>query len=223
MTQPGKRSTPFEDPLGLIPRGLIKLFSIWVSLTYPLASKCHKPSIHFSCDLPRSKARRIKLGNSVQIKKDAILDVLAPPEEDGQPVIVVDDRTSIDARCHISARNCIHIEQDVMIAQSALITDHGYAGEDRATPACGQGAREGGRIRIGQGSWIGRGAAILSTQGELELGRNCVVAANAVVTRSFPAYSVLVGNPAKVIRQFDPARGVWVMGSAQTAEPALAK
>jgi acetyltransferase-like isoleucine patch superfamily enzyme len=32
------------------------------------------------------------------------------------------------------------------------------------------------------------------------VGRGCVVAANAVVTRDLPAYSVAVGVPARVVR-----------------------
>lgn len=49
---------------------------------------------------------------------------------------------------------------------------------------------------IGDGCWIGEGACILKG---VELGENCVVGANAVVTKSFPAGSVLGGVPARRI------------------------
>jgi acetyltransferase-like isoleucine patch superfamily enzyme len=52
----------------------------------------------------------------------------------------------------------------------------------------------------------------------LVLGRNCVVAAHAVVTRSAPPYSVLSGNPAMIVRQYDPVKQAWVMGSVRPAE-----
>jgi serine acetyltransferase len=42
------------------------------------------------------------------------------------------------------------------------------------------------------------------------------VGANAVVLQSFPPYSVVFGNPARVIRQFDPAKNAWVIGSVQS-------
>jgi acetyltransferase-like isoleucine patch superfamily enzyme len=113
----------------------------------------------------------------------------------------------------VSAKNCIHIERDVIMAQSVLISDHGYTHEDGTPPNCEQDVTEGGRIRIGQGSWIGQGAAIVCTRGDLVLGRNCVVAAKAVVTRSFPPHSVIFGNPARVIKQFDPSKNAWVLGS----------
>jgi acetyltransferase-like isoleucine patch superfamily enzyme len=215
--QPPDQPVPFEDPLRLLPRSLTKLYSIWVSLTYPFASKGHNLSIHHTCDLRRSNAHRIKLGNSVQIRKDAIINVAAPPEQDGEPIIVVDDDTCISFRCVVSAKNSIHIERDVITGQSVLIMDHGYAHKDGRPPISEQCVTEGGRIRIGQGSWIGQGAAIVCTRGELVLGRNCVVGANALVTRSFPAYSVVAGNPARVIKQFDPLKKVWVLGSARSA------
>lgn len=201
-----------EDPLRLLPRSLTKLYSIWVSLTYPFASVGRSLSVHYTCDMARSRAHRIKLGDSVRILKDAIIDVVAPREQDGEPMIVLDDHTQIGYRCLVSAKNLVHIERDVIMAQSVVIIDHGYT--DRSPLGLREdGGVESGRIRIGQGSWIGQGAAIVCPRGELILGRNCVVAAKAVVTRSFPPHSVIFGNPARVIKQFDPSRNAWVLGS----------
>jgi len=161
------------------------------------------------------------LGSSVIIRKDAWLNVL--PEASGELNIVIDDNCCVAARNIISAKNYIHLERDVILASSVLIMDHNHAFEDVTRPIRDQSVTEGGRIRIGQGCWIGHAAAIICSQGELVLGRNCVVAANAVVTRSAPPYSVLFGNPARVVKQFDPVKQVWVMGSARSGETEPAK
>jgi acetyltransferase-like isoleucine patch superfamily enzyme len=87
--------------------------------------------------------------------------------------------------------------------------DHNHGFEDVTLPIRDQGITPGGKIRIGQGCWIGHGAAIVCGSGELVLGRNCVVGANAVITKSFPPYSIIVGCPAKVLRQYDPVKRSW--------------
>jgi len=206
------RASPVEDPLRLFPRVLTKLYSLWVNLTYPFASLGRNLSVHHTCDWRRSQVHRIKLGNSVQIRKDAIFHVAAAAEDKGEPIIVVDDESCVGPQCQISAKNSIHIERDVLIGQSVLIMDHAYAPEDGTVATSGH--TKGGRIRIGQGSWIGYRAAIVCTSGEVVLGRNCVVGANAVITRSYPPYSVIFGNPARVIKQFDPVKNAWVLKSA---------
>lgn len=54
-------------------------------------------------------------------------------------------------------------------------------------------------IRLGSHVWVGNGATILKG---VAIGDNSVVAANAVVTRSFPETGVLIaGNPADIIRR----------------------
>jgi acetyltransferase-like isoleucine patch superfamily enzyme len=220
VVQSPDQLSPMEDPLRLLSRILTKLHSVWVSLTYPFISRGRKLSMHYTCDLSRLKAHRIKLGNSVRILEDVSIDIVAPPDQDGEPLVVIDENVGIGPYCKISAKNCIHLERDIIIAQSALISDHSSAYEDGTQSRSEQGASEGGRIRIGQGCWIGRGAAIVCTHGGLVLGRNCVVAANALVTRSFPPYSVIIGNPAGVIRRFDPEKNAWVIGSGRSTQTA---
>jgi acetyltransferase-like isoleucine patch superfamily enzyme len=218
VVQPPNQPSPREDPLWLLPKILTKLYSVWLSLTYPFASIGRNLSIHYACDLSRLKAHRIKLGNSVRILKDVSFDIVAPPQQNGEPIIEIDDNVGIGPGCHISARNHVHLERDTIVAASSLIRDHSGGHEDGRHPNSEPGVSEGGRIRIGEGSWIGYGAAIVCTCGELVLGRHCVVAANALVTSSFPQYSVILGNPAVVIRRFDPEKNAWVIGSPRTAQ-----
>ena len=210
--RPNNRPKHFcEDPLQFFLRGLTKMYSIYVSLVYPFASKGRKMSFHFTCLLHRPQASRISLGNLVSLRRGAWLNV-ANENPTGEPVIVIEDGCAIGTESIISAKNHIHLERDVLVAQSVLIVDHNHEYEDITVPIVHQGISGDGRIRIGQGSWIGHGAVILCPKGELKIGRNCVIAANSVVTQSIPDYSLAAGYPAKIIRQYDPETRAWHIG-----------
>lgn len=202
---------PLADPLELLPWGLTKIYSAWVSRTYPFASIGRNVSFHFTSKVSRQRAPRISLGNSVSVSQHAWLNV-ATGDPTGEPTIVIDDNCIIAVGSILSARNRIHLERDVNVAQQVLIMDHNHAYEDIDAPIIKQGITEGGRIRIGEGSWIGHGAAILCSRGELTIGRHCVISANSVVMRSMPDYSVAFGIPATIIRHYDPESRAWRMG-----------
>jgi acetyltransferase-like isoleucine patch superfamily enzyme len=56
-------------------------------------------------------------------------------------------------------------------------------------------------VKISDNVWIGMNAVILKG---VAIGQNSVVAAGAVVTKSVPANTVVAGNPAAVVKTFDP-------------------
>ena len=86
----------------------------------------------------------------------------------------------------ISAKNQIVLEADVLLSPSVLLMDHSHEFGDPELPITKQGLTSGGRILVERNCWLGYGAAIVCNRGELIIGRNSVVGANAVVTRRFP-------------------------------------
>jgi acetyltransferase-like isoleucine patch superfamily enzyme len=156
----------------------------------------------------------VSLGNLVSLREYAWLSV-ATEDPTGEPVIVLDDNCHIGFGSIVSAKNRIHLERDVLVGQMVIIVDHNHAYEDINVPVLNQGITEGGTIRIGQGTWIGHGASIICPRGELTIGRNCVIAANSMVMRNIPDYSVAAGYPATIIRQYDPERRAWRVGGRE--------
>jgi acetyltransferase-like isoleucine patch superfamily enzyme len=208
------------SPLSLVRRFLIRLYSVWVCKTYPFASVGSNVTIHFRSELYRTHAHHIVLGNSVFVDKDANLRAHADSEDHGDPILTVGDGSVIGPRCFLSAKNCIQIDSDVVLEPSVLIQDHSHAYKDVNVTIRRQGVTQGGRIRISQGCWIGQGTVIHCDQGELTLGPNCVVAPNSLVNRSFHGYSLIAGNPARVVKQYDMEKGAWVLGASRpAAEP----
>ncbi len=111
--------------------------------------------------------------------------------------IVIGDRVGISGAT-IYARNSVEIGEDTMIGGNCKILDndfHPIEIEERHS-------KDKSKIRskpiiIGKNCFIGCNTIIL--KGTV-LGDNCVVGAGAVVSGKFPANSVIVGNPAKVIK-----------------------
>jgi acetyltransferase-like isoleucine patch superfamily enzyme len=91
--------------------------------------------------------------------------------------------------------------------------DHNHAYQDVTLPILHQGVTGGGTIRIEEGTWIGFGAAIVCSEGELVIGKHSVIGSNCVVTRSIPPYSIVMGNPARIVKQFDPLKETWELGA----------
>jgi acetyltransferase-like isoleucine patch superfamily enzyme len=76
-----------------------------------------------------------------------------------------------------------------------MATSHEF--KDLNTPINQQGAKPEEPIVIGNDCWIGTRVIILPG---VHLGNKCIVAAGAVVTRSFPDNSIIGGVPAKLIK-----------------------
>ena len=188
-----------EDPLGLLPWALSKLYTVWLRATYPFAAMGRSVSVHYTFKMSRVMAPRIKLGNSVRVGKDVWLNII--PEASDEVNIVIEDNCRISPRTWISAKNQIHLEPDVHLEPSVLIQDHGHAYDNPDLPIKNQTAMPGGRIRIERGCRIGQGVAIVCSKGDLILGQHCVVTPNSVVVRSAPPYSVVAGNPARVVER----------------------
>jgi acetyltransferase-like isoleucine patch superfamily enzyme len=204
-----ERAVSFEDPLSLFGALLTKAKTIWMEKTYPFAEFGRGVSIHYSCDIRRSAASRIQIGNSVYIAPGTWLNI-PEPATDAPPAIIIGSGCRIGRRCMITAKNRVFLEEDVLFGPSVLITDHSHEFSNPDMPIHAQGLTGGGTVVIGRNCWLGHGAAVICSSGSLLVGRNSIIGANSVVTHSVPPFSVVSGSPAKVIRRYDPGSQAWV-------------
>jgi acetyltransferase-like isoleucine patch superfamily enzyme len=104
------------------------------------------------------------------------------------------DNCSFNSYCVVHGK--VKMGSFVRIAPGAKIFGENHGFSDLDTPICRQQNTSEG-IVIGDDVWIGANAVI--TDG-VNIGSHSIVAAGAVVTRSFPEYSVLGSSPARVIK-----------------------
>ncbi len=92
----------------------------------------------------------------------------------------------------------ITIEDDVMLGSSVHIYVHNHKFDNPSIPIIDQGHYQSEPVVIERGSWIGAGAIILP--GVL-IGRNAVIGAGSVVTKNVLAFTIVAGNPARLLRR----------------------
>lgn len=121
------------------------------------------------------------------------------------PILQIGKGCVIGRNNEIYATKSIVIEDNVLTADRVYISDnlHDYRNPD--VPVINQPIKQIKTVRIGEGSWIGIGVAVIGAK----IGKHCVIGANAVVTKDIPDYSIAVGIPAKVIKQYDWNKNEW--------------
>jgi len=121
--------------------------------------------------------------------------------------VFIGDRCYIGAS-HLVCHTSISIGDDVIISWGVTIVDHdshALAWDKRQGDVAqwkrGQKQWDSvavAPVTIGSKAWIGFGVSVLKG---VTIGEGAVLGARAVVTRDVPAYSVVAGNPARVVRR----------------------
>jgi acetyltransferase-like isoleucine patch superfamily enzyme len=123
---------------------------------------------------------RCELGDDVVIGRGAHV------END----VSIGARSKVQANAYITAYSTL--EEDVFIAPCVVTTNDNFMGRTEKR----HGLRKGPTIR--RGARVGGGAVLLPG---IEVGEEAFVGAGAVVLEDVPARAVVVGNPARQIRE----------------------
>jgi acetyltransferase-like isoleucine patch superfamily enzyme len=99
----------------------------------------------------------------------------------------------------------VEVGNNVIMAQHVGISglNHGYS--DINIPIRDQKCTAD-IVKIEDDCWIGTNAVI--TAG-VTIGKHAIVAGGSVVTKDVPPFSIVGGNPARILRQYDHASGKW--------------
>ena len=102
--------------------------------------------------------------------------------------VVIGDRVTIKSAVQIW--DGLRIEDDVFIGPNVTFTNNSFPRSKHYPEVCPI-------TIVRSGASIGGGATILPG---ISIGRNAMVGAGAVVTKSVPDNAVVVGNPARIVR-----------------------
>lgn len=122
------------------------------------------------------------------------------------PKIIIGDGCKIGIRNSFACIHHITIGKDVLFAGYVHITDHSHGYENVDMPITVQPLISKGGVEIGDHCWLGFGCEILSG---VNIGKHSIIAARAVVTKDVPSYSIVAGNPAKIVKKYNFVTKEW--------------
>jgi UDP-2-acetamido-3-amino-2,3-dideoxy-glucuronate N-acetyltransferase len=148
----------------------------------------------------------VKLGQDVKLSKFINLYGCEVGDETKIGAFVeIQKNAKVGKRCKISSHTFIcegvTIEDNVFIGHSVTFINDSYP---RSTTAGGGLQTEADwkveKTVVKKGASIGSGATILSN---ISIGENAIVGAGSVVTKNVPPNTIVIGNPARLLRSIE--------------------
>lgn len=108
----------------------------------------------------------------------------------------VGDRANLGFGCFIQASGGVNIGEDVLLGNDVKIWSVNHIYQNTNLPIFEQGYDEK-EVTIGRNCWLGANVVVLPG---VNLPEGCVVSAGSVVgVKNYPPFSLIAGNPARVI------------------------
>jgi sugar O-acyltransferase (sialic acid O-acetyltransferase NeuD family) len=130
---------------------------------------------------------------------EAVLAGLHPSQALIDPSSVVASSVEVGRGSYINSAAviaaCTRIGSQVVVNRSASIGHHGVL-EDYVS--IGPGALLTAHINVGRGALVGAGSVVLP---KIQIGSCAIIAAGSVVSRDVPERTLVMGNPARIVKK----------------------
>ena len=147
----------------------------------------------------------VSIGDNVKIGRRCVIECWdsyhAGAEFELSPMLIIGDNSAIGDDSHISCTQKMEIGNGVRMGRKIFITDNNHGSSQREMLDIipfDRPLTSSGPVIIEDNVWIGEKVSIMPN---VHIGRGAIIAANAVVTKDVPAYAVVGGCPAKIIKQ----------------------
>lgn len=189
--------------------GIIGSVKLFISLIYTKLFFRQARLIRLPFDIRNKK--NIKIGKNFTAGFGCRIEAFSLNNEN-KHCIVIGENVQINDYVHIGAVGSITIGDNVLMASKIYISDHNHGSYDELVsdhPMSIPIERKSlcNPVVIGNNVWIGESVCVLPG---VTIGEGCVIGALAVVTKSIPPYSIAVGSPAKVVKQYDFEINKWI-------------
>lgn len=175
------------------------VYSQWVSTKYKLKNCKFRYPISWILS-----PQYMKIGSGTSFGKFVVLTTWSKHgTEIFNPQLVIGLNCHFGDFLHLTCSNKIIIGNNLLTGRWVTITDNSHGDTDLSSlkiPPSERKIVSKGAVIIGDNVWIGDKATILPG---VSIGDGAVIAANSVVTKDVPPYSIAAGNPAKIIKNLE--------------------
>jgi len=120
--------------------------------------------------------------------------------------IVIGDKCIIGRNNFFSAGNSIRLREYVMTTYGCRFLGANHHFNDPSQPYILTGVSNENDIYIGVNCWIGFGVTVI---GNVRIGHGSVIGADSLISKDVPPFSVVIGNPQRIIRRYDFNKKEW--------------
>lgn len=127
----------------------------------------------------------------------------------------------IGNNCFIGKQNFFTSGDNISIGDYTLTTigckfiGSSHKVGDPEVPYLLTGTTSDDRIKIGVNCFLGAGTTVL---GNVKIGHGSVIGADSLVLRDIPPFSIVIGNPANILKRYSFAQKAWLPVSEMSAE-----
>lgn len=137
-------------------------------------------------DIRLNKANGLTIGNYLKCRPHCSIRV------DGGKMNIGHD-CFFNCNVSVTCLESINIGNNVQIGNNTVIVDHNHDYQNGNGYICKN-------VVIEDNTWIGANCVILPG---VSIKEGAIIAAGSVVNKDVPAYTVVAGNPAKVVREYN--------------------
>lgn len=166
----------------------------------------------------KSISHKIFLGPNVQFFGLKNIEIKDNCTIGDNSLLTVNNRSNKDKQLTISSNVYLGRDNFISVGKSVYISDYCIFGnkcsiicsdhvfDNPLIPYALSGNSFEKRIIIGVNCWFGHGVFVL---GNVKIGHGSIIGANTIITKDIPPFSMVVGNPARIIKTYNFTTNKW--------------
>ncbi|MBU1002533.1 MAG: acyltransferase [Proteobacteria bacterium] len=168
----------------------------------PTPLEARFPDVSFGDNVQVLGLANTRIGPGSVVADNCWLNVC---DRDDQLRLIIGHNVLIGRQSFVSAGGYLEIGDHCLFGPQVFVSDADHVVENITRPYSEQGFTAG-RVVVEENCWLGIHAVVT---GNIVIGRGSVVAANAVINRDVPPFSIIAGVPARIIKMYNPRTNAW--------------